>query len=340
MTELPQHIQRIGSLLSAPFMLLVVVEATKLRIPDLLAEGPRTAEELAKATGTLAGPLGRMMRALASTGIVVEREDSSFEGTDSSEVLRDGPAGTMRNLVLMFGGPQVQGWLALGHTLRTGELAFEHVFGKRIFEYFAEHPDDAEVFNNAMSENTRLIAGLAGNVYDFGRFTKLMDVGGGHGELMISILNRFPTLQGALLDLPNVVDGAHRRLEEAGLAGRCEIVAGSFFETIPPGADAIIMKAIIHDWEDAKAAIILGKCREALPADGKLLLVDRIMPQRITPSPENVQATFMDMNMMVNAGGLERTEAELDRLLGDAGFKLAGTTHLFRGVYIAEAVPA
>jgi hypothetical protein len=336
----PEHAKKIQSIIASAFTLFMVVEATKLGIPDLLADGPKTAEELARKTGTMADPLRRLMRALAANEVFVEREDGSFESTDASELLREGPTGLMRNLVLMLGGgSQLQAWLALDHSIRTGERAFDHVFGKPLFDYFAEHPDEGALFNEAMTRNTMLLASLVPSLYDFGRFTKLIDVGGGHGELMIAILKVYPELRGAVFDLPEVVPGARSRLEAAGLTDRCETSPGSFFEAVPTGADAIIMKAIIHDWDDERSTVILRNCRKALPDDGTLLLVDRIMPERITPGFENVSGTFMDLNMLVNPGGRERTELETDRLLAGAGFKLGSTGHVARGIYLIEALP-
>lgn len=340
MTSVPEHLRKILTIVSAGFTVFMAVEATKLGLPDLLEDGPKTSDELAAKTGTLADPLRRLLRALAANELVVEREDGAFETTPAFGLLRDAPEGTLRSLMLMLGaGPQFQAWSALGHSIRTGERAFDHVFGKPLFEYLAEHPEDGKVFNDAMTGNTRLMTSLVPTLYDFGRFDKLMDVGAGHGELMIEILKQFGSLKGVVFDLPEVVEGARPRLRDAGLEGRCDAIAGSFFDAVPAGADAIIMKAIIHDWDDEKAGVILRNCRAALPDDGTLLLIDRVMPERITPSFDTVSGTFMDLNMLVNPGGRERTESETDRILTDAGFKLADTVPVTRGIFIIEALP-
>ncbi len=327
-------------LVSAPMTFLMLLSATNLGIADLVTDGPRSAEELAVATGTMPGPIRRLMRALAANEIFAERTDGRFEHTPLSLLVQRDTPGSMRNIVLMFGGPQLRAWLDLEHSLRTGQTAFDHVFGSELFEYLAAHPEAGEVFNRAMEENTRTLGQAVAGACDFSRFDTLMDVGGGTGELMKAILERYPSLRGIIFDLPHVVETAVPRITEAGLADRCATIGGSFFEEIGSGADAIIMKAIIHDWDDDKCRVILDNCRKALPADGRLLVVDRVMPDRIEPGPAARFATFMDMNMMVNPGGRERTADEFERLLAASGFKMAGTTDVFMGLSIIEAVPA
>jgi hypothetical protein len=191
----------------------------------------------------------------------------------------------------------------------------------------------ADVFNEAMVALTRQIAPAVVATYDFSGITRLTDVGGGHGELIGTILRAHPSMRGAIFDLPQCGDGARRHLADTGLAARCEFIAGSFFESVPPGADAVIMKSIIHDWDDARSLKILGNCREALPTTGRLLLVERLMPETPKPSAADRLAALSDLNMLRGPGGCERTEAEYRDLLGRAGFRItrvlpAGLMHV------------
>jgi O-methyltransferase len=288
--------------------------AARLGLADLVARGPKTVMELAEATRTHGPSLGRVLRALTNLGIFVEDPDGRYSQTALSEALRTDHPQSMRPLAMMLGAGFV--WKPSGVldvTIRTGQPAFEHVYGAQFFTHLAEHPDDAAVFNAAMSSLPAYITAIV-DAYDFSKFERLVDIGGGHGALLVGILTANPRLRGVLYDLPGVVAGAS---VPPTVADRLEIVAGDFFEVAPAGADAYVLKGIIHDWNDASGVAILKNCRRAIRPEGRLFILDNVL----TPSSDPASA-LMDVLMMVLTGGRERTESEFRSLLREAGFSL------------------
>ena len=288
--------------------------AARLGLADLVARGPKTVMELAEATRTHGPSLGRLLRALTNLGIFVEDPDGRYSQTALSEALRTDHPQSMRPLAMMLGAGFV--WKPSGEldvTIRTGQPAFEHVYGAQFFTHLAEHPDDAAVFNAAMSSLPAYITAIV-DAYDFSKFERLVDIGGGHGALLVGILTANPRLRGVLYDLPGVVAGAS---VPPTVADRLEIVAGDFFEVAPAGADAYVLKGIIHDWNDASGVAILKNCRRAIRPEGRLFILDNVL----TPSSDPASA-LMDVLMMVLTGGRERTESEFRSLLREAGFSL------------------
>jgi hypothetical protein len=291
----------------------------KLGIPDLLKSGPKTAEELAAATKMHAPSLYRILRALASVGVVSSDEGKRFAQTPLSATLVTGEPGSLRWFAISeLGQEHYPAWGNLMHSVKTGEIAFDNFFGVDIWQYFQQNPEDAAVFNDSMSSVTAVTNEAITSLYDFSRFKKLVDVGGGHGGLITSILKLNPELKGVLFDAPQVIDGARARIEAAGLADRCETVAGDFFKAVPAGGDAYIMKWIIHDWDDERAITILKNVRNQMPAIGRIILVDSVVPE----SDEPHFSKFIDLNMLVMTGGKERTAKEFEELYAAAGFKL------------------
>jgi hypothetical protein len=291
--------------------------ATKLSIADLLKGGARPISELARETKTHEPSLYRMLRTLASAGIFAETEPRHFKNTPLSSVLAEGPE-SVQPMVLFAGMPMHdRAWEELLHCVKTGKTGFEKAFGMPIFDYFPKHPEESEIFNNAMTSLATKMSAAVVEAYDFTGIRKLVDVGGGHGALMSGILGRYPSMTGVILDLPKVVEGTRKRLESAGFGSRCEAVGGDFFKSIP-GGDAIISSHIIHDWDDARAEQILKNCHKALAPGAKLLLVETVVPEGNAPSA----AKFLDMEMLVMPGGLERTEREYRELYERAGFRL------------------
>jgi hypothetical protein len=308
----------------------------KLGIPDLLKSGPKTAEELAAATKMHAPSLYRILRALASVGVVSSDEGKRFAQTPLSATLVTGEPGSLRWFAISeLGQEHYPAGGNLMHSVKTGEIAFDNFFGVDIWQYFQQNPEDAAVFNDSMSSVTAVTNEAITSLYDFSRFKKLVDVGGGHGGLITSILKLNPELKGVLFDAPQVIDGARARIEAAGLADRCETVAGDFFKAVPAGGDAYIMKWIIHDWDDEKSNTILRNCRSQMPANGKLILVDSVVPETNEPH----FSKFIDLNMLVMTGGKERTEKEFAQLLADAGFKLLRVIPTDLPTSIIEAEP-
>jgi SAM-dependent methyltransferase len=309
-------------LASAHYVSQALYVAAHLGIADLLAEGPRTHQTLAAETATHAPSLRRVLRLLASAGVFAERADGSFELTPVGSALRSGP-GSFRATARLFGSPAIwQSWGDLLTTVRTGEPAFRRLFKVDSFEYFAAHPEEAAVFDEAMGSFTVMIAGAVAAAYDFSAMRAVIDVGGGNGSLLTGILRANPRLRGTVFDLPRLAEGAARQIAAARLADRCRFVSGDFFEAIPDGFDAYLLKHVIHDWDDASAIRILENCRRAMGPEGKLLIVEGVYPPRIDHSAESRGAAANDVNMLVCTGGRQRSEAEFRELYAAAGFHL------------------
>lgn len=290
--------------------------AAKLGLADLVAAGAKSAEELAEATQTQASALARFLRALTSLGIFTVDQQGRYEQNALSDTLRPGSPHSMHRWAMMLGARFV--WEptgALDTAIRAGRPSFEQLYGKPFFRYLAEHPDDGAVFNAAMSSMPAFIAATV-NGYDFARFERIVDVGGGHGTLLLAILAANPRVRGALQDLPEVVSGVPPAQMES-VRDRLEIVAGDFFESVHPGADGYVLKGIVHDWNDESAVRILKNCRRAIRPDGRLLLLEMVLTGNDDPGN-----ALMDLLMMVLTGGRERTEAEFRSLLHEAGFSL------------------
>ena len=308
----------------------------KLGIPDLLKSGPKTAEELASATKMHAPSLYRILRALASVGVVTSEEGKRFALTPLSETLVTGAPGSLRWFAVSeLGQEHYPAWGNLMHSVKTGEIAFDNFFGVDIWKYFQQNPEDGAVFNDSMSSVTAATNEAITSLYDFSRFKKLVDVGGGHGGLITSILKSNPQLKGILFDAPEVIEGAGARIEAAGVADRCETVAGDFFKAVPEGGDAYIMKWIIHDWDDERAIRILKNCRNQMPSNGRIILVDCVVPETDEPH----FSKFIDLNMLVMTGGKERTAKEFEELLAAAGFKLLRVIPTDLPTSIVEGAP-
>ena len=314
--------------------------AAKLGIADLIAEGPRGYDELAKATGTHADSLRRVLRLLASAGVFIEEEDGKLALSPIGACLRSGVPGSMRAAALLFGGITQQAWGDLLYSVETSEPAFRQVFGMDSFDYMAEHPDEAANFDAAMADFTKHTAVAVVTAYDFSPFRRIVDVGGGRGALLAGILRANPTLTGVIFDLPNVATRATEQIRELGLAGRCEIVGGDFFKEVPSGGDAYLLKHVIHDWNDDRATAILRTCRRAMGADAKLLIVEGVYPPRIDQSDESRGAAANDVNMLVCTGGRQRSEAEFRRLYDAAGFRLTRIVPTKTPVKVIEGVCA
>jgi ubiquinone/menaquinone biosynthesis C-methylase UbiE len=291
----------------------------KLGIADQLESGPKTAGELAKATDTHAPSLFRLLRALASAGIVKAESEGRFALTPLSQTLVTNAPGSLRWFMMSeLGQEHYPAWGNLMHSIKTGEIAFDDFFKMDIWQYFKQNPADGAVFNDSMSGVTGVANEAIMSVYDFSPFHKVIDIGGGHGGLITSILKKNPQSQGVLFDAPQVIEGARPRLEANGVADRCETVAGNFFEAVPAGADAYVMKWIIHDWDDEKALTILKNIRSQMQPNGRLIVVETVVPDTDEPH----FSKFFDLNMLVMTGGKERTAAEFEQLLATAGFKL------------------
>ncbi len=310
--------------------------AAELGIADLVAQAPKTAEELATSTSTDARSLLRLLRGLASRGIFRQDETGRFQNTPLSEALRsDAPMSARDYVIYAVHDGNVLAWTQLMSVLRTGEPSFAAANGTDVWGYFEQHPDVGERFNRAMTAlgagNIRLVV----DAYDFSPFTTIVDVGGGEGTLLAAILARNPAARGILFDLPAVADSARRYLASQGLDNRTQVMSGSIFGSIPAGGDVYILKNVLHDWPDDKALLILERCRAAIPTHGKLVIADAVM----TPGNDPHPSKWFDLHMMVALGGRERTEEEFRTLLARAGFELTSAKPLPAPIGIVEAVP-
>src|SRR5262245_32824830 len=320
-TQLPPPIV-IYQLASAHYISQALHVAAHLGVADLLAEGPQTPETLAAKTGTHAGSLRRVLRLLASAGVFAEDADGRFELTPVGSALRSGP-GSSRAAARLVAGPMVwQCWGDLLTTVRTGEPAFPRIFRTGSFEYFADHPEEAAVFDEAMGSFTAVISGMVAAAYDFSGMHDVIDVGGGDGRLLTGILRAYSSLRGTVFDLPRLAESARRQIADAGLGDRYRFVAGDFFEAVPEGFDAYLLKHVIHDWDDARAVRILRNCRGAMRPQAKLLIVEGVYPSHIDGSPASRGAAANDVNMLVCTGGRQRSGTEFRELYAAAGFRL------------------
>ena len=333
--EQPASVQML-QIISGFWVSRAVFAIAKLGIPDLLQSGPKTVAELASATKMHAPSLFRVLRALVSVGILNSADGGRFAQTPLSETLVTDVPGSLRWFAVSeLGQEHYPAWGNLMHSLKTGDIAFDNFFGVDVWKYFQQNPEDAAVFNNSMSNMTAATNEAITSVYDFSGFETLVDVGGGHGGLITEILKSNPKLKGVLFDADEVIQGARLKLDAAGLTDRCETVAGDFFNSVPAGGDAYIMKWIIHDWNDEKAITILRNCRNQMSQNAKLIVVDCVVPE--TDEPDF--SKFIDLNMLVMTGGKERTAKEFDQLLGAAGFKLLRVIPTDLPTAIVEAQP-
>ena len=317
-TEVPPPIAML-QLISGFWISRCIYIAAKMGLSDLVKDAPKTAEELATATSTHAPSLFRVLRALASVGIFSQQSDGRFGLTPLSDTLRSDVAGSLRAFAMTeLGEEHYPAWGDLLHSVRTGDIAFDHAFGEPVWEFFAKNPENAKIFNDAMSGMTAQANEAIHASYDFAGINTLVDVGGGHGGLLTSILKKNPQMRGILFDSPQVIEGAKTSVNESGVADRCQLASGNFFETVPEGGDAHILKWIIHDWNDEQSVAILQNCHRALPENGKLILVEAVVPSTSEPH----FSKFIDLNMLVMTGGRERTEDEFRMLYDAAGFRL------------------
>ena len=294
---------------------LYVVAA--LGVPDMLAGGPMTAGQLAEAAQAHEMSLYRVLRLLASLGVLTEDEDRSFGLTLLGDRLRTDAAASMRSWAMLtdsIGG--VRSFGPIIEAVRTGKPGLSIAYDMSWFEFLAGHPQEAVGFQAAMSERTASFAPSVAAEYDFSAASTVADIGGGKGTLLAAILQKHIHLRGVLFERPEVASGAAPVLAAAGVADRCEIIAGDFFAGVPEGADIYVMANVLHDWDDARSVHILANCRTAMPADGRVLIVERLIPD---DPAEAVPALLSDINMLVLTGGMERTNAEYAALLSQAG---------------------
>lgn len=308
----------------------------KLGIADLLSGRALGSEELASTAGVDPRALYRLLRTLSTADVVSESEDHKFSLGPLGEILRSDVPGSMRAWAIVSGEPYyMQAWEQILHSIQTGQPSWEHVHELPVFEYFGQHPEAAETFDQAMTSLSAGEAPAIVDAYDFSDIHKLADIGGGQGLLLRTILRSHPRMTGVLFDRPDVVEGIHEQLAQEGLTERCEVVPGDFFEAVPAGADAYLLKYLTHDWDDERSLAILRNCRQAMKSDARLLLVETVVP---APGEAHL-AKLQDLEMLVVAGGQERTVDEYSRLLDRAGFRLVRVVPTSEPLSILEAAP-
>lgn len=308
----------------------------RLGVPDHLDAGPLSAEELAPKVGAESGPLYRLMRACASVGVLQEGPDGKFSQTSMSAILRsDGPM-SLRGWAL-FTAHEVhhQGWEHLEYCVRTGKQALPKIYGKQPFELMQERPDISAVFNHAMTDLSRLDSPAIAEAYSFEGIHTLMDVAGGHGLLLATVLDRHAHLQGALYEIPSVIEGAKNGPLQP-VMNRCKLLEGNMFESVPAGYDAYMMKHIIHDWPDEVSINILRHCRAGINPGGKLLVIDHVIEAGNDFDP----GKFLDLEMLIFPGGRERTEQQFHELFNASGWRVNRVIPTAAGISIVEGVPA
>lgn len=303
----------------------VIYTTAKLGIAELLSNGPKPLGELAKATGAEQSALARLLMALCTIGICARVGEDRYSLTEMGGAL-DGTANPSFKGWAIFEGEMLsKSWNGMLETIMTGKTAAQLMGLNNSFDLMSRMPENVRIFNVAMADLTRLVTAELLLAYDFGRISHLMDVGGGSGELIGAVVKQYPQLRGTVFDLPRCAETASNHLAQLGVSERASFLAGDFFESIPAIADAIILKSVIHDWNDQRSCVILQNCRRAVPESGTLLLVERLMPESPAVNDEDKAHVMSDLNMLRGPGGMERTEGQYRTLLKENGF---GTTSI------------
>ena len=333
---LPAHAQLI-QMFAGGWVAPALFAAAKLGLADHLADGARSSADLAALTGTHPPSLHRFLRTLAGFGIVTETDGQTFALTPLGAALKTGAPGSARSTLIAFGSPSFwRPWEEIIYSLETGKPGFDKVWGVPVFDYFAQNPEAASHFSEAMVGFHGSEPPTVADAYDFSGVKTVVDVGGATGNMLAAILSRHPGVRGVLFDLPHVVGDAPALLKARGILERVTIETGSFFERVPDGGDAYVLSHIIHDWSEAQCLTILGNCRKAMRPDSRLLIVETVLPEGDTPH----QGKLQDLVMLLIPGGQERSEPEYAALLAKAGFRLQRVVPTTSVVSIVEAVPA
>jgi hypothetical protein len=311
--------------------------AAVLGLADHLRLGPRSADDLATAAGAHAGALHRLLRTLSAVGVFTEHDDGCFSLTPMGEALRADADQTVHPFAVMTGQDYYwRAWGALLHSVRTGENAFTTVHGVGSWTYRNTHPEDDAVFNAAMMANARRVDPILAASIDVDDATRIADIGGGRGSLLMELLTRHPRMRAVLLDRPSVVAEAAPLFAAAGLGHRCDMVAGDMLESVPSGCDLYLLKFVIHDWDDASALRILGACRQGMTPSARLIVIERL----IGPPNERLAAKLSDLNMLVGPGGCERTREAFAALFEAAGLRLTDVDATPADLDVIIGVPA
>ena len=313
----------------------LVAFAAESGLPDLVADGPKTATSLAASTNSHEPSLRRVLGGLCALGIFSEDDSGRFHETPLSACLRSGRQANA--IARMLPREGTAAFANLAYSVRTGKPAYELVHGKPRFEDLADDPDAASRFNTFMAVHAEADARALCDAVDLSRVSTLVDVGRGRAALTATVLQCHPQMRGIVLDLPAGLAGAQAYLEESGVVDRCRLVEGSFFEAVPAGADVYVLRWILHDWNDPQAAEILAVVARAMASGARLLIIERLRPGRYQATAADLRVAMSDLQMLVILGGRERTEGEFSNLLASAGLKLTSTTPLPSGLHVLEA---
>ena len=324
-------------LIAAHRVTAVLYAAVQLGVTDALAEGARDSAALAAASGAHEPSLRRLLGALVTLG-VCRQEGKRYALTDLGAPLAASSPQSLKAWAIFEGEMLRNSWSGLTDSVRSGQTIGELAGATDRFALMARNPQAVETFNAAMRDLARLVMPAVLTAYDFSSFARLIDVGGGTGELLSGILHAFPSLRGAVLDLPGCAEGAAKRFADAGVANRATFIAGDFFRSVPSGSDGIILKSVVHDWDDARSVRLLSNCRAALPDHGKLILIERLLPETLADDTDHRAVAFSDLNMLRGPGGRERSEAEYRSLLSDSGLRTTRVLHAGR-FNLIEAAP-
>jgi hypothetical protein len=331
----PAHVS-ILQLLNGAHVAGAVSCLAQLGVPDLIEGAPKSAEELASQIGVDPQALYRLMRATASVGVLSEGSDGKFSQTPMSTVLRSDGTPSLRALAIMGGREwHGRGWSHLEYCVRTGKQALEQIYGAHIFEYLKQNPAEAQIFNDAMTQLSMIDSPAVADAYNFDGIRSIVDVGGGHGLLLATILKKNTNMKGTLYEMPHVLAGA-RNGPLKPVMERCTFASGDMFSSVPAGADAYIMKHIIHDWPDDRCVQILKACRKGVNPGGRLLVVDSV----IQPGNDFSPSKFLDLQMLIFPSGCERTEKQFRDLFAAAGWKLSRIIPTAATDSIVEGAPA
>jgi O-methyltransferase domain/Dimerisation domain len=333
--SVPAHVGML-QLLNGAFVSGAIACLAQMGIPDIVESGPKSAEELAKQIGAQPQALYRLMRATASVGVLAEGPDGKFSQTPLSAVLRTNATPSLRAPAIMGGREwHGRGWSHLEYCVRTGKQALEELYGLHIFDFFEKHPDEGKIFNDAMTGYSTIDGPAIAEAYNFEGIRSIVDVAGGHGLLLATILKKNPHLKGTLYDREHVVSGAANGPLKA-VIDRCKLASGDMFSSVPAGADAYIMKHIIHDWPDDQCIRLLSACRKGVNPGGKLLVVDSV----IQPGNDFSPSKFLDLQMLIFPGGRERSEEEFRDLFEASGWRLSRFIPTGVPNWIVEGVPS
>jgi hypothetical protein len=333
----PKPQQAMLDLITGYWLSQMIFVAAKLGIADVLAKGPKTAAAVAQEVGAHAPFVYRVLRALASVGVFAETANGRFRLTPTAATLRTGVPGSLRDFALMMiDDYNWKAWGELLHSVETGEVAFQHVYGQPLFDFLVANPEKERTFAASMASISGAENDAIARAYDFGRFARLVDVGGAHGHLVATILRRHRKVRGVLYDQPQVVGGAAEQGFFKGLGNRIETAGGDFFASVPAGADGYIMKYILHDWDDDRCVRILSLCREAMAPGGRVLVVENVIEPGNRPS----WGKLLDVNMLTLLSGKERTKAEFRDLLARASLRLRRVVPTASPISIVEASAA